>query len=179
MGSVNCRHLLGWAGARAALSAVILAGVILGSGLTPGSAEAEKLTLEVAPDLSTFDAVREVAPGHATPTGPFYITGPIFPEGTLKPDGTAPSGAKSIGTFRCWGWIFDGSKFPPLAVVSQEFKLDDRGNLQVQGREDERRAVTGGTGDFRHVRGEGRFTPLNPTKNLSFRATFTLKDTKK
>ncbi len=129
------------------------------------------LKLDVAPDLSTFDAVREAEPGDATPTGPFYVAGSIYPPGTLDPDGAVPEGAAPIGTFRCWGWLFDGSA--GLAVVSQAFELDGAGEIQVQGVEDDRRAVTGGTGRFRNVRGEGRFEVLNP-ENLAFRAVFHL-----
>lgn len=148
--------------------------MLLSQGCDDEGRAQQVLTLEVAPDLSTFDTVREVAPGDVTPTGPFYIEGLIFPTGTLNPDGTVPPGATPIGTFRCWGWIFDGSTFPPVAVVSQEFKIDGQGDIQVQGLEGDRRAVTGGTGDFKNVRGEGNFELLNPTVNLSFRVTFSL-----
>jgi hypothetical protein len=128
------------------------------------------LVLEVATDLSTFDAVRTPAGGDPFPTGPFYVQGPIFPEGTLDADGD-PGGATSIGTFRCWGWIFDGST--ALGAVSQAYEIDGRGRIQVQGLEDGTRAVTGGTGQFRNVRGEGSFEGINP-ENFSFRASFAL-----
>jgi len=40
-------------------------------------------------------------------------------------------------------------------VMLRVFNLDGRGKIQVQGVEDEGpRAVTGGTGEFRNVRGE-------------------------
>jgi hypothetical protein len=103
MQDVSRRHLLHWTVA----GGTALAGVMLGRAPTARVAEASPggqgkgLTLEVAPDLSTFDAVREVAPGDAVPTGPFYVEGPIFPKDTLNPDGTIPGGATPIGTFRC------------------------------------------------------------------------------
>jgi hypothetical protein len=60
------------------------------------------------------------------------------------------------------------------AVVSQTYELDGRGEIQVQGREDENRAVTGGTGAFNNVRGEADFEFIDPN-SPSFRGTFHLK----
>ena len=77
----------------------------------------------------------------------FYISGHICKELDLGDDCTP------IGKFHCWGWLIG----PDQAVgpVSQEYILFDRGKIQVQGIEDEGpRAVVGGTGDFRNVRGE-------------------------
>jgi hypothetical protein len=165
---IGRRRLLSWAvGGGAAL-----AGIILGEGVTADVAETSgegALTFEVAPDLSTFDAMREPAGEDPFPTGPFHLQGRIFPQGTLNPDGTIPEGATSIGIFRCWGWIFDGST--GTAVVSQAFDIDGRGEIQVQGVEDLSRAVIGGTGEFSNVRGEGNFEFINPD-NFSFRVTF-------
>lgn len=168
--SVSRRGLLRWTvGGSAALAGVIL-GKRVPADVAESGQEDTMLTIEVAPDLSTFDTVRDVAEGDVVPTGPFYIQGPIFPEGTLDAEGD-PGGATPIGTFRCWGWQFDGSEFPPVGVVSQTYEIDDRGEIQVQGLEDGSRAVTGGTGEFGNVRGEGNFEFINPD-NLSFRATF-------
>ncbi|MFV2008202.1 MAG: hypothetical protein ACC667_12205, partial [Longimicrobiales bacterium] len=57
-------------------------------------------------------------PGGPFPTGPFYVEGPIFPNGTLDATGD-PGGAASTGTFRCWGWIINGSG---IAAVSQAYE---------------------------------------------------------
>lgn len=97
------------------------------------------LVLDVEADQGAFDAAFGDVDGGCA----FYIPGVIFEAGTTN----------SIGTFHCWGWdvTCDGSS----VVVSQEFNLDNRGKIQVQGVEDEgSRAVTGGTGEFRNVRGE-------------------------
>jgi hypothetical protein len=102
------------------------------------------LVLDVKADLNAFDAVLG-DPSISAGTGcQFYVPGVIFEAGTDNP----------IGTFHCWGWdaLCDGGT---AVVVSQEFNLDGRGKIQVQGIEDEGpRAVTGGTGQYRNVRGE-------------------------
>ena len=107
-------------------------------GLT-SPVHAGNLVLDVEADTSAFDAAfADIGNGCQ-----FYIPGEIFEAGT----------ANKIGTFHCWGWDVncDGA----LAVVSQEYDLDGRGKIQVKGVEDDGpRAVTGGTGDFRNVRGE-------------------------
>lgn len=158
------------AGGTAGLTALFV-GPKLAPGASPASAANGRLRIDVAGDLSTFDAVRAPAGGDPFPTGPFYVEGPIFPGGTLNPDGTIPGGASSIGLFRCWGWLFNGAT--GTGVVSQSYELDGRGDIQVQGVEDGNRAVTGGTGDFRGVRGEGFASPINPAV-LAFGMAFDL-----
>ena len=107
------------------------------------------LNLEVAVDGSSFTII-ETEPGSGI--GPFYIEGAIYPEGTLDED-CDPGKVEAIGIFRCWGWL-------PQAVVSQEYEIFGRGRIQTQGLEIERRAVVGGTGDFKGVRGEGFFEAI-------------------
>lgn len=101
-----------------------------------------KLVLDVEADTDAFDAAfADIKTGCA-----FYVPGKIFEAGT----------SNEIGTFHCWGWdvACDGG-ITGAVVVSQEFNLDGRGKIQVQGVEDQGpRAVTGGTGEFRNVRGE-------------------------
>ena len=122
---------------------VIVIGLALLGGIAVAKAGGE-LVLRVDTDgFANFDAT---APGFNGGFA-FYVNGDICEEPDLLDDCTA------IGEFQCWGWdVFgDGS----LAVVSQEFNLFGRGKIQVQGVEDDGpRAVTGGTGDFRNVRGE-------------------------
>ena len=121
--------------------------IVLGLALLGGFADAEAGSdLELRVKLNFFD----VALGDIDSAGgAFYTTGTICKE--LGPVGTCVS----IGTFHCWGWIFNASDPTSSAVVSQEWNLDGRGKIQVQGVEDGGpRAVTGGTGDFRNVRGE-------------------------
>ncbi len=122
--------------------------IVLGLALLAGVAVAEADTLTLRVDTDGFADFDLIAPN--TPEGvgfPFYVSGKICAEPTLL-DICTP-----IGLFHCWGWDVagDGS----LVVVAQEFELFGRGKIQVQGVEDDgRRAVTGGTGDFRNVRGE-------------------------
>ena len=152
--------------------------IVLGLALLGGFAVAEadgkkgKLELRVKLDLSSFD----VAVGDFVGIGgAFYVKGNICKK--LGPVGTCDS----IGTFHCWGWLFDALDPASSAVVSQEFNLDGRGKIQVQGVEDEGpRAVTGGTGDFKDVRGEATgFDLSNFVSNGEFTGTFKLKKVKK
>jgi hypothetical protein len=149
--------------------AAVLALVVVYAGAPGAATKGSTLTLDVAPDLSTFDAVRPPAPGELFPTGPFYIEGKIYAKGTLRTDGTAPPGAHSIGTFRCWGWIFDGKTFG--AAVDQRYELAP-GSISTQGVEGTPvRNVTGGSGAYKKARGEGHVRVINP-QNFSFRITF-------
>ncbi len=119
-------------------SALLITVLVLGLGLASSPCFAGNLVLRVVADTSP--AGLDIVP--STNGGPFYIPGDIFD----------PDTGDLIGEFHCWGFFFDGFA---LAVVSQEFELFGRGKIQVQGVEDEGpRAVTGGTGEFRNVRGE-------------------------
>ena len=90
-----------------------------------------KFTLAVDVDEASFD---DAPPG---PLGGFsFYVGGDFADG---------------GTFNCWGWI-DGAG---VGNVSQVFNIPGRGMIMTQGIEGGVLAVTGGTGDFRNVRGEG------------------------
>ncbi len=116
------------------------------------------LVLDVEADLAAFDAAfGDIGTGCG-----FYVPGVIYEAGT----------SNAIGTFHCWGWdaLCDGAT---AVVVSQEFNLDGRGKIQVQGVEDEGpRAVTGGTGQYRNVRGEMTGADLSEFPN--FTVTFKL-----
>ncbi len=96
--------------------------------MSSSPAVAKSLAVDVAPNLDTFDAMREAAEGAMSPTGPFYIEGQIFDKGTQNPDGSIPEGATAIGTFYWWGWTYDG--VAGNAVVSQIFAIDGRGIRQ-------------------------------------------------
>ncbi len=127
---------------------VIMVGLALLGGVTVAKADDElELELRVLVDPgTTFD----IAFGISGTGGAFYVSGTICedPEpGALCDD--------SMGRFDCWGWMVDNGNPAAPVFVSQEFNLDGRGKIQTQGAEDEGpRAVVGGTGDFRNVRGE-------------------------
>ncbi len=133
---------------------------------------AKSLTVDAAPTLDTFDAMREAAEGAMMPTGPFYIEGQIFDKGTLNADGSIPEGATAIGTFYCWGWTYDG--VAGKGVVSQIFAIDGRGEIHAQGIEtfDLNRAITGGTAEFVGARGAAHYKYHNLPASFSFSVTF-------
>ena len=117
------------------LFTIVLGLAILGGFAVAEAHEEVNLELRVKLDLSSFDVAMGDFVGIG---GAFYVTGSICKE--LGPVGTCDP----IGTFHCWGWLFDASDEASSAVVSQEFNLDGRGKIQVQGVEDEGpRAVTG------------------------------------
>ncbi len=146
--------------------------LMVGLALLGGFAVAEAGTLVLRVDtagLATFDAHAPAPGGGAA----FYIRGVICSDPNLF------ANCDPIGTFHCWGWLIGPSQLE--AVVSQEYDLDGRGKIQVQGVEDEGpRAVTGGTGDFRNVRGEATGFDLSDLlAGGEFIATFKLKGAKK
>jgi len=107
----------------------------------PAVAEAQgTLTVRVVADLSTFNTISGDLGGVT-----FHVAG------TLCADPTIETTCDSIGSFHCWGWISPSG----TTVVNQEFNFDGRGKVILTGIEDGGpRAVVGGTGDFRNVRGE-------------------------
>ena len=127
-------------------------------GMTNPAYAERTLVLDVAADVAAFD----IAFGDVLGGGAFYVPGVINKPGTNN----------RIGTFHCWGWDVTGDGMSAV-VVSQEFNLDGRGKIQVQGVEDEGpRAVTGGTGEFRNVRGE--MTGADLSNFPDFTVTFKL-----
>ncbi len=132
-----------------------------------GQAEASPLTLRVDTDgFATFDQTDNgVFEGGAA----FYVSGVICAELDLLNASCTP-----IGEFHCWGWLVGPAQ--AVALVSQEYHIFNRGKIQVQGIEDDGpRAIVGGTGEFRNVRGEATgfdFSQLGATGE--FIATFEL-----
>lgn len=163
--NISRRRMLGLTAA----TGIALAGAAVAKS---GTAKAHGwLTLDVVPLI--FELTREPAEGDAIPTGPFYSEGPLYPAGTLDEKGMAPEGVQSIGTFRCWGWIWDGSGESSIAgSASQSYELDDLGEIQAQGRDMATKAVVGGTGAFRNAAGELIHEDIN-VENATFRVTFT------
>ncbi len=122
---------------------VIMLGLALLGGFTV--VEAGPLTLRV--DTDTFDDFDVTHNGTLQNGVAFYVSGDICAELVLS-DPCTP-----IGKFHCWGWLIGPNQL--VGPVSQEYHLFDRGKIQVQGIEDDGpRAVVGGTGEFRNVRGE-------------------------
>ena len=151
---------------------VILLGIALLGGFAV--AEASHLTkLVLLVDTHGFETFDAGAPGTEGGGFPFYVSGDICEEKTLT---GMPTECTPIGVFHCWGWD-DGTGF---AVVAQEYDLFDKGKIQVQGVEDEgNRAVTGGTGKFRDVRGQATSFDFSEFFDTGrFIATFKLRNVK-
>ena len=158
---------------------IVGAVLLVGFPATEAQANDGKLVLRVLVDASgSFDkATADSAIGIA-----------FFVRGTICEDPEPGASCDSIGTFLCWGWQSDPSDVdgrPQVSVVSQEFNIFDRGKIQTQGVEafgpDSARAVVGGTGDFRNVRGEVTGVDLTippSTGTGEFVATFKLKGAK-
>ena len=122
---------------------VIMVGLALLGGFAVTNADGKKGKLTLRVDTTGF---MDISTSPGSPGGSaFYVSGKICKELVLD-DACTP-----IGKFHCWGWLIGAGG----QVVSQEYDLFDRGKIQLQGVEDGGpRAVVGGTGDFRNVRGE-------------------------
>lgn len=123
-------------------AAAIMASVLAAPAAASTTGRRAQVVLDVDTDgFADFQIVDLGAGG-----GPFYVSGAINWPGT----------AKRIGTFHCWGFIVNSGANAGTGLVTQEFEIDGRGKIIVAGVEsDAPRAVTGGTGHFRNVRGEG------------------------
>jgi len=132
------------------LGVALLTFGFLGSDAEAKSKKSKKskkgeFTLRIMVDDTTFDTTGSGLGGAGF--GAFHVQGDICKD---------PTGVGAcmviIGEYHCWGWI------PPngVGLVLQEYNLFDRGKIQLQGIEDGPgpRAVVGGTGDFREVRGQ-------------------------
>ena len=155
----------------------ILLGIALLGGFAAAEADGKKGKLVLLVDTHVFNDFDTGASGGPKAGFPFYVSGDICKETTLT---GALSPCTPIGVFHCWGW--DTGRMPPGPVlVSQEYNIWGKGKIQVQGVEDEGpRAVTGGTGKYREVRGEATefdFSELFVTGR--FTAKFKLKGVKK
>ena len=152
----------------------ILLGIALLGGFAVAEADGKKGEFVLLVDTHVFADFDTGASGGPGAGFPFYVSGDICEETTLT---GAPSSCTPIGVFRCWGWD-DGKG---LAVVTQEYNIWDKGKIQVQGVEDEGpRAVTGGTGKYRDVRGEATEFDFSEFFNTGrFTAKFKLKGVKK
>ncbi len=150
---------------------VIMVGLALLGGFAAMEAQAKgkQLVLRVKVDGGTFDPTINEATALAGAA--FYVSGAICEDPELG------ASCDPIGTFHCWGWMVDSSPMSGAPVlVSQEFDLFGRGKIQTQGVEDEGpRAVVGGTGDFRNVRGEATGFDFSRLGDLGeFTGTFEL-----
>ena len=154
----------------------LIIGAVLLVGLPATEAQANGGTLELRVLVDAADSFDS-----ALATSGIGIA--FFVRGRICEDPEPGASCVTIGTFLCWGWQSDpvGGSRPQVSVVSQEFDIFDRGKIQTQGVEafgaDSERAVVGGTGDFRNVRGEvtGVNLTIPPSAGVGeFIATFKL-----
>ena len=137
----------------------LVAAALVSPALT-GTAKAHgtSINLKVVAAFSSF----QTPAGDGT--GPFYVGGRIYRLG----------GFTEIGLYHCWGFISTAGAPWDGIVVTQEFDLTDRGKILIAGIEsNDPRAVTGGTGDFASVRGQG--IPVLPAGFADTEDTFTIK----
>ena len=134
------------------LSLTACVALFLLGGAAVAEAHSETIRLRIVGDPSTFDSARaNGGPGEA-----FFISG------TICADRTPGNPCVSAGTFLCWGWRTQSGGDGNISVVTQEFNITGRGKIVAVGVEDPGpRAVTGGTGDFRNVRGQIRSTDFS------------------
>ena len=149
---------------------VIVLGLVLLGGFAVAEADGKKGKLILRVDTHEFADFDQTPNGVFQGGAAFYVSGDICKELDLLDDCTP------IGKFHCWGWLIGPDQVE--GVVSQEFDLFGRGKIQVQGVEDAgARAVVGGTGDFRNVRGEATgfdFSQFTDTGEGEFIAEFKL-----
>ena len=153
---------------------VMMVGLALLGGFAVATADGKKgeLVLRVSTDgFADFDST--MAGTTFLAGAAFYVSGDICEELDLLDADCTP-----IGKFHCWGWLIGPDQ--AAGPVSQEYELFGRGKILVQGFEDEGpRAVVGGTGDFRNVRGEATGFDLSQFGGSGeFTGTFKLKGAK-
>lgn len=137
------------------------------------SAATDTLTLDVACDGNTWVINRSpgVEPNAPVRRGdPFIVQGRIYPGGTIEQGLTGASQEGSIGQWVCRGWFYYGldeiaEGAVPHVVTSQLYLFDSFNGLVSDGMEGGIyvvRAVTGGYGKYRGVRGQVAETEVEP-----------------
>ena len=156
----------------------------------PAAAAPEFMHFDVAEDHTRF--VFAPAPVHddGEPAygNPFVTQGYIYPAGFLKPgvDGVLKNGEpafpdKVLGTWTCDGWfVADGvkTKTGTWLISRQVYEFANGDILISQGPEvadqgkPSKRAITGGTGEYRSIDGVVIQTLLGFTENMGVEARF-------
>lgn len=116
----------------------------LAYGARPNNKNDNVLSVRVRVDFAgTFDKIPTLSNG-----GPFHVGGRV----------EDVNSGKELGDFQCWGFFFAGGT---RDMVTQEYNIGDRGKIILAGEEtpEVSRAIVGGTGDFKNVRGEATFEP--------------------
>lgn len=176
MERISRRNLLAASGSAAAVGALALPGIAAAQQPRPVPGFLFWIfKLDLVIDLASGDAARQAAAGStAPPSGPFYVTGRFYKEADVNRDGTLRSGAVQLGTYRSWGWGYN--PVTGEALATHEFDWFGRGKILAAGTTDISVPVTGGTGEFKQVRGEVRADIMSATAG-AYRLEFELQDT--
>jgi len=154
-------------GATATIAAAVVGNTV--AFAQAGQAEIAKwlLNFEFTFDPRTLDQGGSGAAGAPT-VGPVYLAGPIYAAGSLGADGTPKSDAKTRGTHRFFGWLFDPASMS--VIGTHTFDIAGRGKLVINGSSDGLTgAVSGGTGEFKFANGEMRIDVISRA-NVAYRA---------
>jgi hypothetical protein len=156
MEMISRRNLLAASGGAAAVGALALPGIAAAQQPRPVPGFTWWVfKLDLVIDLASGDAARQAAAGSTVPpSGPFYVTGRFYKEGDVNRDGSLRSGAMQLGVYRSWGWGYNPVTGEALSM--HEFDWFGKGKLLAAGTTDTSVPVTGGTGDYKQVRGEVR-----------------------
>jgi hypothetical protein len=161
----------------------------------PATAQVKVLKFDMAEDFTRFvfdpDTVDE--DGFPVHGNPFITQGYLYPAGTLdgnpgvNPDGSPQYPDKVIGAWICRGWVISdnmGSDGKPSAISTQFFQLGEEfGNRTIISEGYEfmqsdgpfKRAITGGTGQFRGAHGEQTQEVLGVNEYMGMRLRFELR----
>ncbi len=180
----------------AALLLVLITSALYVSGATAdeGKRKNQKLGFDIAENGSRFVFDSEPVDEDGLPAygGEFVTEGYLYPHGFLETnagvneDGTAAFPGQVIGRWTCRGWhLGEGAQTitGPWVITNQYFDLGEtfgEHSLTTEGYElvdmntPVSRAVTGGTGKFKRVRGESSqvFLGFNPSFGVKLRVTF-------
>lgn len=140
------------------------------------------LTYDVSCDIRTVGFGFAEPPTALYLGQPFIVIGYIYPGGTFDANG-AESGVvedgpqwpdMQLGTWNCRGYIWQ-----PAAVTTQVFLLSDNNTIVTDGYEvidpsmANHRAITGGTNDYSHARGESLQWVIGTNASSAPNFTFT------
>lgn len=170
MERVSRRQLLAAGGSAALASAVIGSGVAAAQGTRPTGqpvdAWIERYILVL--DAAKAGSARPATTGGGAPTGPSYATGTVYADSAAS-GGAVASGAAAVGSFKIGSWVYAGGASPQM-VGFGAFDIAGRGKFTLTGAGGwvGNYAVSGGTGDFGGVGGEGRTASLAPGNQTTY-----------
>src|SRR5438067_9401453 len=121
MERVSRRNLLA-AGSGAAVASALVGATTASAQVRPTRPPGQPLLERIERYALVFnfpgsDALRQAPQPTQAPTGPAYFTGALWEDGGVGPDGTPTSGAKQVGAYRAFAWVFVPGVVPQFAAV--------------------------------------------------------------